>query len=166
MLCVLCAFAVIISVCSVPSVATPVVYNSAPQSVNFFANYEEFRTRHTALLTDGYRRQARRLCDVWLRLRRAGDNFVPWIPLNDAFAVIISVCSVPSVATPVVYNSARSVERDSEPVPAHRESLRMATESSGGFLVCLWCVGSDRPGAPGSKESRRAGKQRSTTNNE
>ena len=25
----------------------------------------------------------------------------------------------------------------------------MATESSGGFLVCLWCVGSDRPGAHG-----------------
>ena len=152
LLCVLCAFAVIISVCSVPSVATPVVYNSAPQSVNFFANYEEFRTRHTALLTDGYRRQARRLCDVWLRLRRAGDNFVPWIPLNDAFAVTISVYSVISVATPVVYDSARSVERDSEPVPAHRESLRMATDSSGGFLVCLWCVGSDRPGAPGSND--------------
>ena len=106
LLCVLCAFAVIISVCSVPSVATPVVCNSAPQSVNFFANYEEFRTRHTAPLADVYRRQTRRLCEVWLRLCRAGDNFVPCIPLNDAFAVIISVYSVISVATPVVYNSA------------------------------------------------------------
>ena len=56
------------SVSSVNSVATPVVCNSAPQSVKFFAICEEFPTRHTALLTDGYRRQARRLCDVWLRL--------------------------------------------------------------------------------------------------
>ena len=100
------AFAVIISASSVISVATPVAYDSAPQSVNFFANYEEFRTRHTAPLADVYRRQTRRLCEVWLRLCRAGDNFVPCIPLNDAFAVIISVYSVISVATPVVYNSA------------------------------------------------------------
>ena len=106
LLCVLCALAVIISVSSVISVATPVVYDSAPQSVNFFANYEELPARHTAPLADGYRRQARRLCEVWLRLRRAGDNFVPCISLNDAFAVIISVYSVPSVATPVVYSSA------------------------------------------------------------
>ena len=109
LLCVLCAIAVIISVPSVASVATTVVYDSAPQSVNFFANYEEFPARHTAPLADGYRRQARRLCEVWLRFRRAGDNFVPWIALNDAFAVIISVSSVPSVpsvATPVVYSSA------------------------------------------------------------
>ena len=76
----LCAFALIISVYSVNSVttpvisvATPMVYNSAPQSVSFFANYEEFPARHTAPLADGYRRQAR-LCDVWLRLRRAGKS--------------------------------------------------------------------------------------------
>ena len=69
----LCAFAVITSVSSVISVATPMVYNSAPQSVSFFANYEEFPARHTAPLADGYRRQAR-LCDVWLRLRRAGKS--------------------------------------------------------------------------------------------
>ena len=79
--------------------------STVKQSVNFFTNYEEFPARHTALLTDGYRRQSRRLCDVWLRLRRAGDSFVPWIPLNDASAVIISVYSVISVATPVVYDS-------------------------------------------------------------
>ena len=74
LLCVLYAFAVMISVSPLNSVATPVVYNSAPQSVNFFANYEEFPARHTALLADGYRRQARLLCDVWLRLRRAGKS--------------------------------------------------------------------------------------------
>ncbi len=124
LLCVLCAFAVIISV---------------PESVKFFAVCEEFPARHTALLTDGYRRQARRLCDVWLRLRRAGDNFVPWIPLNDAFAVMISVSSVPAVATPVVCNSAqsvKSVDRLVLPVPTPK-IRRLRSELLSNFVDCL-----------------------------
>ena len=135
-------FAVIISVSSVISVATPVAYDSAPQSVNFFANYEEFRARHTAPLADGYRRQARRLCDVWLRLRRTGGNFVPWVPLNDAFAVIISVSSVISVisvATPVVYDSAqseKSVDRLVLPVPIPK-IRRLRSELLSNFVDCL-----------------------------
>ena len=38
-----------------------------------------------------------------------------------AFAVIISVSSVISVATPEVYDSAQSVDQDSEPVLVHRD---------------------------------------------
>ena len=45
-----------------------------PQSVKFIAICEEFPARHTAPLAEGYRRQSRRLCDVGLRLRRAGIN--------------------------------------------------------------------------------------------
>ena len=141
-LCVLCAFAVIISVSPVNSVATPLVYGSAPQSVNFFANYEEFPAWHTALLADAYRRQSWRLCDFWLRLRRAGDNFVPWIPLNDAFAVITSVYSVItviSVATPVVYNSAqsvKSVDRLVLPVPTPK-IRRLRSELLSNVVDCL-----------------------------
>ena len=43
-----------------------------PQSVTFFAICKEFSARHTTFLADGYRRQSRRLCDVWLRLCRDG----------------------------------------------------------------------------------------------
>ena len=44
-----------------------------------------------------------------------------------AIAVIISVYSAPSVATPMVYDSAQSekpVDQDSEPVLAHRDFPR------------------------------------------
>ena len=69
-----------------------------------------------------------------------------------AIAVIISVYSVPSVATPEVYGSAQSakpVDQDSKPVLARRDSLRVAHGSSASFFVCFWCVGEDRPGAHG-----------------